>query len=207
MECEEDFRGVVSGLDGSQPPGEEDQMALADKGRPDAAELPSSQATWPRGLACSLCKRLFGSLGQLKEHEYGHTLSLVALSLDCFDVRRPLVTAEPPARYLCSQCPASFTLKSNADRHEKTIHFKKKTMRCISCLKHFRDRTDLNRHLSSVHSSERVFACPVCAKAFSTQKNLATHTKGCCQSRPMAGHLWDMQLLKTEGPGPAQAHD
>lgn len=86
------------------------------------------------------------------------------------------------ARYLCSQCPASFTLKSNADRHEKTIHFKKKLMQCAYCLKHFRDRTDLHRHLSSVHSKERGHACPACAKAFSTQKNLATHIKVCCQA-------------------------
>ncbi|XP_077938250.1 uncharacterized protein LOC144383662 [Gasterosteus aculeatus] len=93
--------------------------------------------------------------------------------------------AEPaPERYLCSQCPASFTLKSNADRHEKTIHYKKKLMQCAYCLKHFRDRTDLHRHLSSVHSRERGYACPACAKAFSTQKNLATHVKVCCQLGP-----------------------
>ena len=96
--------------------------------------------------------------------------------------------AEPtPARYLCSQCPASFTLKSNADRHEKTIHFKKKLMQCVYCLKHFRDRTDLHRHLSSVHSKERGHTCPACAKAFSTQKNLATHVKVCCQVGSVPG--------------------
>lgn len=184
----------VSGLEGSQPPGEEDQMAVAD---PSGAGV----ASWPQELACSLCKRLFGRLDQLREHEYKHTLSLMALSLDCFDAQRPLAAGpaaappEPPARYFCSQCPASFTLKSNADRHEKTIHFKRKMMQCAYCMKHFRDRTDLNRHLSSVHSSERVFSCPVCGKAFSTQKNLATHAKVCCQSE----RLWDLHALRSEG--------
>ncbi|XP_036389628.1 zinc finger and BTB domain-containing protein 46 isoform X1 [Megalops cyprinoides] len=197
MQCEEDIHGSGTGLDGSQPPKEEDQMALVDKSSVVAREPPGGGSSWPQELACSLCKRLFGSLDQLREHEYKHTLSLMALSLDCFDMQRPL-TAEPPARYFCSQCPASFTLKSNADRHEKTIHFKRKMMQCAYCLKHFRDRTDLNRHLSSVHSSERVFACPVCGKAFSTQKNLATHAKVCCQAGGASERLWDLHPLKSE---------
>lgn len=175
---------------------------------------PEGGGAWPtrqtEGFSCSLCRRLFGSAEHLKEHEYRHTLSLMALSLDWPSLQgtahsgsqaapppplhlyqslyRPAagaaVAAErsPGARYLCSQCPASFTLKSNADRHEKTIHFKKKLMQCVYCLKHFRDRTDLHRHLSSVHSKERGHACPACAKTFSTQKNLATHIKVCCQA-------------------------
>ncbi|XP_004546063.2 uncharacterized protein zbtb46 isoform X1 [Maylandia zebra] len=169
---------------------------------------------WPsQGFACSLCKRLFRSLEHLREHEYRHTLSLMALSLDWPSIQgphhqptqphqhpqnhpfpfqslyRPAVAEPAPARYLCSQCPASFTLKSNADRHEKTIHFKKKLMQCVYCLKHFRDRTDLHRHLSSVHSKERGHTCPACAKAFSTQKNLATHVKVCCQVGSVPGAI------------------
>lgn len=169
---------------------------------------------WPsQGFDCSLCKRLFRSLEHLREHEYRHTLSLMALSLDWPSIQgphhqptqphqhpqnhpfpfqslyRPAVAEPAPARYLCSQCPASFTLKSNADRHEKTIHFKKKLMQCVYCLKHFRDRTDLHRHLSSVHSKERGHTCPACAKAFSTQKNLATHVKVCCQVGSVPGAI------------------
>ncbi|XP_035513072.1 MDS1 and EVI1 complex locus protein EVI1-B-like [Morone saxatilis] len=170
---------------------------------------------WPsQGFPCSLCKRLFSNLEHLREHEYHHTLSLMALSLDWPSMQGPHrqptqphhqpqsqplhfhqslyhpAVAEPtPARYLCSHCPASFTLKSNADRHEKTIHFKKKLMQCVYCLKHFRDRTDLHRHLSSVHSKERGHTCPACAKAFSTQKNLATHVKVCCQVGSVPGAI------------------
>lgn len=177
--------------------------------------LPEPGSWHPRGFACSLCKRLFGSLEHLREHEYHHTMSLMALSLDWPSLQGPhrqpnqisyqsqsqplhlqqslygraVTVAEPPARYHCSQCPASFTLKSNADRHEKTIHFKKKLMQCVYCLKHFRDRTDLHRHLSSVHSKERGHTCPACAKAFSTQKNLATHIKVCCQVGAAPGAL------------------
>lgn len=176
--------------------------------------LPDPGAWSARGFACSLCKRLFSSLEHLREHEYRHTLSLMALSLDWPSMQglhhqpaqprhqpqsqplhfhqsiyRPAVAENVPARYLCSQCPASFTLKSNADRHEKTIHFKKKLMQCMYCLKHFRDRTDLHRHLSSVHSKERGHTCPACAKAFSTQKNLETHVKLCCQVGAVPGAI------------------
>lgn len=188
--------------------GTEGLMVLGEEAGSGERVMPEPGA-WPsQGFACSLCKRLFGSLEHLREHEYRHTLSLMALSLDWPSLKgphhhlnqpqpqplhfhqslyRPAVSEPAPARYLCSQCPASFTLKSNADRHEKTIHFKKKLMQCVYCLKHFRDRTDLHRHLSSVHSKERGHTCPACAKAFSTQKNLATHVKVCCQVGSVPG--------------------
>ncbi|XP_028309306.1 uncharacterized protein zbtb46 isoform X1 [Gouania willdenowi] len=186
-------------------------LSVAGRGTkgPTVLSEPGSEdgACPPQGFSCSLCKRLFSSLEHLRDHEYHHTLSLMALSLDWPSVQaprhqlpsqplhfypsiyRPTGSDSAPARYLCSQCPASFTLKSNADRHEKTIHFKKKLMQCVYCLKHFRDRTDLHRHLSSVHSKEREHTCPTCAKAFSTQKNLATHVKVCCQVGSVPGAL------------------
>lgn len=229
---------TISGLEGDRSPGERDQMgegscaggltvpasvsvvgrgtkgllALGEEAESGERVL-AEYGAWPsQGFACSLCKRLFSSLEHLREHEYRHTLSLMALSLDWPIMQGPQPTqprhqpqSQPPhyhqslyrpavaepttARYLCSQCPASFTLKSNADRHEKTIHFKKKLMQCVYCLKHFRDRTDLHRHLSSVHSKERGYTCPACAKAFSTQKNLATHVKVCCQVGLLPGTI------------------
>lgn len=234
----EDLKEYRTALEGDQSPVERDQMGdesyaggltvpasvsvagrgtkgpmvLGEEAGSGKRVLPDPGA-WPsQEFACSLCKRLFSSLEHLREHEYRHTLSLMALSLDwpsmqgphhkptqpCHQPQpqplhfhqslyRPAMAEPAPARYLCSQCPASFTLKSNADRHEKTIHFKKKLMQCVYCLKHFRDRTDLHRHLSSVHSKERGHTCPACAKAFSTQKNLATHVKVCCQVGSVPG--------------------
>ncbi|XP_051518773.1 zinc finger and BTB domain-containing protein 46-like isoform X2 [Myxocyprinus asiaticus] len=192
----------TAGLEYFQVPVEEDQM-VEEKHGGSVAEVKSGGPGWQQELACSLCKQLFSSLLQLRQHEYSHTLSLMTLSLDCLDHHRPLVATSPlnppPARYHCSQCPASFTLKSNADRHEKTIHLKRKLMQCVYCLKHFRDRTDLNRHLSSVHSSERVYTCPACTRTFSTQKNLATHAKVCCQSGlSPTGHLWNLHAFKED---------
>ncbi|KAK1156136.1 zinc finger and BTB domain-containing protein 46-like isoform X1 [Acipenser oxyrinchus oxyrinchus] len=180
----------------------EDQMTDTDTSN-NETELLLSGTNWSQELMCSLCRRLFGSPEKLKEHEYQHTL-MMALSLDGFEIGRPavsnlasLVPPGPQGRYFCSQCPSSFTLKSNADRHEKTIHFKRKMMQCDFCLKHFRDRTDLNRHLSSVHSRERIFTCSICSKSFSTQKNLATHMKVCYQSNVMeCSSTWNIHGLK-----------
>nr|XP_015220475.1 PREDICTED: zinc finger and BTB domain-containing protein 46 isoform X1 [Lepisosteus oculatus] len=206
---EDDMQGFDTGLGMSLHSRTEDQMVDADKSSNDT-DLILSGASWPhQDLMCSLCKMVFTSQEKLKEHEHQHTL-MMALSLDYFDISRPLLPGlagflapEPPARYSCSQCPASFTLKSNADRHEKTIHFKRKMMQCGYCRKHFRDRTDLNRHLSSVHSSERIFTCSLCGKAFSTQKNLATHVKVCFQGSTKAQLLWNMEALKQDEPGEA----
>ena len=249
-------RGSAGGLAGVDrvPPsqGGGGGLGLQARGPGSAAEALSEPGPRPAPrLACSLCKRLFSSLEHLREHEYRHALSLMAMSLDWPNTQgthghagppgcqlpsslpQPLLlhhhhrrhdhdhdhdhdheidhhhhhhqalrppgaaqhpatpTATATARYFCAQCPASFTLKSNADRHEKTIHFKKKLMQCMYCLKHFRDRTDLHRHLSSVHSKERGHTCPACAKAFSTQKNLATHVKVCCQVGLMPGPFQD----------------
>ncbi|KAJ3585794.1 hypothetical protein NHX12_012203 [Muraenolepis orangiensis] len=187
---------------------------LADDPSPmERGQVVSVGPTGP-GLACRLCERPFGSPEHLREHEYGHALSLMAAvsSLDWPHMQgsprgppgpqpassQPLLlrhdrptpsVATATARYFCTRCPASFTLKSNADRHEKTVHFKRKPMQCVYCLKPFRDRTDLQRHLSSVHSQERGHTCPACTKAFSTQKNLATHVKVCCQAGMEPGPL------------------
>ncbi|XP_051280691.1 uncharacterized protein zbtb46 isoform X1 [Dicentrarchus labrax] len=236
----DDMKEYNTALEGDQSPVERDQMgeeswaggltvpasvSVAGRGtkglRVLGEEVGSGKiflpepGAWPsQGFPCSLCKRLFSNLEHLREHEYRHTLSLMAFSLDWPSMQgphrqptqphhqpqsqplrfhqslyRPTVAEPMPARYLCSHCPASFTLKSNADRHEKTIHFKKKLMQCVYCLKHFRDRTDLHRHLSSVHSKERGHTCPACAKAFSTQKNLATHVKVCCQVGSVPGAI------------------
>ncbi|XP_072489370.1 zinc finger and BTB domain-containing protein 46 isoform X3 [Notamacropus eugenii] len=134
---------------------------------------------------CGFCGRVLASPEKLREHIQKHAFSMF-LPIDLNDYSRPLITsladnAQPGQldRFQCSRCPASFTLKSNMDRHEKTIHCNHKKMQCSCCLKLFRDKTDLNRHLLSVHSRERSFMCLFCGKGFGTQKNLTTHVKVC----------------------------
>ncbi|XP_033009681.1 zinc finger and BTB domain-containing protein 46 isoform X1 [Lacerta agilis] len=136
-------------------------------------------------LSCAFCRRFFECVEKLKEHIKEHTFPMI-VPFDVVDYSRPILASLSEhispgqfARFQCPKCPASFTLKSNMDRHEKTIHFNRKKMQCPRCLKLFRDKTDLNRHLMSVHSSERSFMCLFCGKGFGTQKNLSTHLKVC----------------------------
>lgn len=133
-------------------------------------------------LTCAFCRKIFECVEKLKEHIQEHTFPMI-VPFDVVDCSRPVLTEHITpghfARFQCPKCPASFTLKSNMDRHEKTIHFNWKKMQCPRCLKLFRDKTDLNRHLMSVHSNERLFMCVFCGKGFGTQKNLNTHVKVC----------------------------
>lgn len=152
-------------------------------------------------LTCGFCRRVFQRAEELKEHIHEHAFSML-LPLDVLDCSRPGLADGVPAgqlaRFQCSKCPASFTLKSNMDRHEKTIHFHCKKMQCPNCAKLFRDKTDLNRHLLSVHSSERTFVCLCCGKGFGTQKNLSSHVKMCYLG---SAHLAGLELLDSVGPG------
>ncbi|KAL8179711.1 UNVERIFIED_CONTAM: hypothetical protein K2H54_071601 [Gekko kuhli] len=156
-----------------------------------------SDSPVPGRLACAFCRRTFECGEKLKEHVHEHAFPVI-VPLDALDCSRPLLaglaehlTPGQFPRFQCPKCPASFTLKSNMDRHEKTIHFNRKKMQCPHCLKLFRDKTDLNRHLVSVHSRERSFACLFCGKGFGTQKNLATHMKVCYlgSAQPVAEEL------------------
>ncbi|PKU28720.1 zinc finger and btb domain-containing protein 46 isoform x1 [Limosa lapponica baueri] len=161
---------------------------------PDGLFLDSALA---KRLSCAFCGRVFPCAEELKEHIHEHALS-VLLPLDLVGCSRP--EGVPPgqlARFRCSKCPASFTLKSNMDRHEKTIHFNCKKMQCPNCAKLFRDKTDLNRHLMSVHSNERTFGCLFCGKGFGTHKNLANHLKACCYLG--SARLGGLELLDSVG--------
>ncbi|KAM9121635.1 zinc finger and BTB domain-containing protein 46 isoform 1-T2 [Pangshura tecta] len=142
-------------------------------------------STLTKRLTCGFCRRVFECTEKLKGHIREHAFPMI-LPFDLIDCARPVligltghVSQDQLGRFQCSKCTASFTLKSNMDRHEKTIHFNRKKMQCPDCLKLFRDKTDLNRHLMSVHSDERTFVCLFCSKGFGTQKNLTTHMKVC----------------------------
>lgn len=150
--------------------------SVSDSGFPrsedtDITDGTSLDSALARRLTCGFCRRVFQCAEELKEHIHEHALS-VLLPLDGG-------AAGQPGRFQCSKCPTSFSLKSNMEHHEKTVHFHCKKMQYPSCAKLFRDKTDLNRHLLSVHSSERAFVCLCCGKGFSMQKSLSSHVKMC----------------------------
>uniref|UniRef100_UPI00398EE761 zinc finger and BTB domain-containing protein 46-like isoform X1 n=2 Tax=Pristiophorus japonicus TaxID=55135 RepID=UPI00398EE761 len=173
------------------------------------SSFPLPSTSWHQEeLTCRFCKVGFNSPEKHREHEYRHALMM--LPVDTSDYVRPALAATgihvfpgQAFRYQCSRCPASFTLKSNAERHEKTVHYKRKNLHCSFCLKSFRDRTDLNRHVASVHSCERAFVCSNCGKSFGIQKNLMNHMRVCYQGGTevdieLSDQLLDSDVLKIE---------
>ncbi|XP_010189438.1 PREDICTED: transcription factor hamlet-like, partial [Mesitornis unicolor] len=159
-----------SGSDTSFSPSEDADVAA------DGLFLDSAPA---KRATCGFCRRVFQRAEELKEHVHTHAFSML-FPLDSADCPPPALAAPAQLpRFQCSKCPASFTLKSNMDRHQKTVHFHCKKMRCPNCAKLFRDKTDLNRHLMSVRSSQPTLGCLLCGKGFGTQKNLANHIRVC----------------------------
>ncbi|KAM6053181.1 zinc finger and BTB domain-containing protein 46 isoform 1-T6 [Theristicus caerulescens] len=136
-------------------------------------------------LTCGFCRRVFQRAEELKEHIHEHAFSVI-LPFDLVDCSRPgLADGVPPgqlARFQCSKCPASFTLKSNMDRHEKTIHFNfneftviRKKFKCPYCSFSAMHQCILKRHMRS-HTGERPYPCEICGKKFTRREHMKRHT-------------------------------
>uniref|UniRef100_A0A8C2Y803 Zinc finger and BTB domain containing 46 n=1 Tax=Coturnix japonica TaxID=93934 RepID=A0A8C2Y803_COTJA len=165
----------------------------------------------PKGLTCGFCRRVFERAEELQEHIHGHiyqheaALSLL-LPLDA-RTRPGLLGTLPPSRFQCAQCPASFTLKSNMDRHEKTIHFNfneftviRKKFKCPYCSFSAMHQCILKRHMRS-HTGERPYPCEICGKKFTRREHMKRHTLTIfmvfiCQRGDARGELnvWDHVL-------------
>ncbi|XP_014810330.1 PREDICTED: zinc finger and BTB domain-containing protein 46-like [Calidris pugnax] len=159
---------------------------------PDGQFLDSALA---RRLSCAFCGRLFPCTEELKEHIHEHALSML-LPWDLVGCSRP--EGVPPgqlARFHCSKCPASFTLKSNMDRHEKTIHFNfneftviRKKFKCPYCSFSAMHQCILKRHMRS-HTGERPYPCEICGKKFTRREHMKRHTLA-FQPCKVKGRVW-----------------
>ncbi|XP_064023736.1 zinc finger and BTB domain-containing protein 46 isoform X3 [Pogoniulus pusillus] len=136
-------------------------------------------------LTCGFCRKVFQRAEELKEHIHEHAFSML-LPFDLAESARPaLADVVPPgqlARFQCSKCPASFTLKSNMDRHEKTIHFNfneftviRKKFKCPYCSFSAMHQCILKRHMRS-HTGERPYPCEICGKKFTRREHMKRHT-------------------------------
>ncbi|XP_069739964.1 zinc finger and BTB domain-containing protein 46 isoform X2 [Narcine bancroftii] len=138
-------------------------------------------------LACRFCRMKFSNPERHIEHEYRH--ALIMLPVEASEYMKPTFTATgfhvfpgQAFRYQCSRCPASFTLKSNAERHEKTIHYKlteftviRKKFKCPYCSFSAMHQCILKRHMRS-HTGERPYPCEICGKKFTRREHMKRHT-------------------------------
>ncbi|XP_069727613.1 zinc finger and BTB domain-containing protein 46 isoform X1 [Phaenicophaeus curvirostris] len=149
------------------------------------ADSPFLDAALGKRASCGFCRRVFLCAEELKEHIYEHAFSML-LPFDLVGCSQPALADNLPpgqlARFQCSKCPASFTLKSNMDRHEKTIHFNfneftviRKKFKCPYCSFSAMHQCILKRHMRS-HTGERPYPCEICGKKFTRREHMKRHT-------------------------------
>jgi uncharacterized Zn-finger protein len=79
------------------------------------------------------------------------------------------------ANYQCETCQYVFTLKSNLQRHIKTVHEKLKPFQCEICKKTFGHRQNFLDHIKFVHDKIKNVTCNKCGKGFTNLKVLKAH--------------------------------
>lgn len=121
-----------------------------------------------------------------------------------------IATHEEKKKYTCSQCPKTFTQKSNLFIHAKQhtgvkdhiceicgagfysqkslvrhnlIHKGERPYPCNLCNKRFIARCDLNRHLR-IHSGYKPFKCNTCTMSFNAKHQLQNHERMHTGERP-----------------------
>ncbi|XP_072097389.1 zinc finger and BTB domain-containing protein 46 isoform X2 [Mobula birostris] len=182
-----------SGLDTSNAEGslKDEETEMGTSFFPDRSSKSStctSTTSWHQEeLACRFCRMKFSDAEKHTEHEYQHALKM--LPVETSEHMKPTLTAMSihvfpvqALRYKCSKCPASFTLKSNAERHEKTVHYKlneftviRKKFKCPYCSFSAMHQCILKRHMRS-HTGERPYPCEICGKKFTRREHMKRHT-------------------------------
>ena len=77
--------------------------------------------------------------------------------------------------YICDTCDKRFTMKSQLDIHQKTVHENLKAFKCDSCEKTFGQIGHLKRHFRVAHEKLRPHSCEHCGKSFGAKWNLNFH--------------------------------
>ncbi|XP_049841907.1 zinc finger protein 701-like isoform X4 [Schistocerca gregaria] len=115
----------------------------------------------PMGHGCTICKKTFAQLQEMREHTH-------------VDRRERLRS--------CSVCNKTFTTGANLKRHFR-VHTGERPFSCSVCNKTFIQNGDLKKH-SWLHTGERPFSCGVCNKTFVQNSDLKKHSRLHTGERP-----------------------
>lgn len=140
----------------------------------------------PRTLCCTSCRKKIKCLTKLKEHFQEHTFPMI-IPLDTTDYSRPKLAGSSEhmspcqlARFQCSKCPASFTLKSNMEQHGKKKPFQLEED-AVPSLPQIISRQNRLKSASYIYTLQ-LMSFFVGRTFFGTWKNLITHKKRCTHS-------------------------
>ncbi|CAK1547532.1 unnamed protein product [Leptosia nina] len=104
--------------------------------------------------SCDVCKKKFGTRGDLMQHSAVHTK-------EC--------------KFKCRSCDKKFRSRASRYIHEQ-IHEGIKNYKCPRCEKSFRWRPHLARHMLR-HAAEKAHECSVCGRGFSVRCDLLRHVR------------------------------
>ncbi|KAG8539086.1 hypothetical protein GDO81_021481, partial [Engystomops pustulosus] len=125
-----------------------------------AISRPISHSRLEKPYKCSQCKKVFGHLSHLVEHQKSHTGS----------------------RNICPECNKSFIRKSTLILHKRT-HTGERPYVCTECGRRFSQHFNLVVH-QRIHTGENPYVCPECHKSFRYRTSLIRHQRdGPCKKK------------------------
>lgn len=111
-------------------------------------------------ITCIVCFRSFGSLKNLKVHQF---------------VR---ANHNQGKHFTCGHCPFRAASAALLTVHERSKHSGERPFECPHCEKRFFSELHLKNHLVC-HSSARPFPCSFCERSFSRKRNMEEHIRSC----------------------------
>ncbi|XP_058868395.1 zinc finger protein 12-like isoform X3 [Acipenser ruthenus] len=134
--------------------GEEEKPKLDPDHINEEIHGPQQTETGEKLHGCTVCRKSFSRLAELKRHQRIHTRE---------------------KSYHCTVCEKSYKYSHHLTTHQR-IHTGEKPYRCSDCGKNFNTKEELKRH-QRTHTGERPYCCPECGKRFKHLHHLTTHQR------------------------------
>ncbi|XP_047483096.1 zinc finger and BTB domain-containing protein 17-like isoform X2 [Penaeus chinensis] len=137
---------------------------------------------------CDECGKVYASAGGLHSHKLGTHSGRVYSCKECgrkFNHPKNLashVVRHRERNLKCTECSASFYLRSELNKHINQVHRKCRPYVCVDCGRSFCQRSVLKHH-RMVHTDHRPLTCPICGRTFKHRHAFNYHLE---QERKMA---------------------